>query len=209
MNHDQATLLDFLSLTDYRYRYAPETLERLNGLVQDKGRTLDVGCGDGTIGLALDGAPVIGFDRSLSDLRSAQQRGLPVVVADASRGIPFATDAFDTVYCVDVLHHLEADWEPLFAELDRVLKPGGRLVIVEPDARSDFAQVSQPPELEPQLARRGYRYDSRAIHVEAEQAVRAVFPLWNRVFKAPFAIALATIYQDRPDKFALIGRKPE
>lgn len=52
------------------------------------------------------------------------------LAADAHR-LPFAAASFDNVYLFDVLHHLQC---PLlfFAEAERVLRPGGRLIMVEP-----------------------------------------------------------------------------
>lgn len=52
------------------------------------------------------------------------------LAADAHR-LPFASDAFANIYLFDVLHHLQC---PLvfFAEADRVLRPGGRIIMIEP-----------------------------------------------------------------------------
>jgi ubiquinone/menaquinone biosynthesis C-methylase UbiE len=49
-------------------------------------------------------------------------------VADLSRPLPFADDTFDDVVVSLVLHYLR-DWTAPLAELRRVLKPGGRLVL--------------------------------------------------------------------------------
>ena len=51
-------------------------------------------------------------------------------VADA-QSLPFASVSFENIVGVDVLHHIE--YPGLFlAEAERVLKPGGRLILLEP-----------------------------------------------------------------------------
>uniref|UniRef100_UPI00211982B5 class I SAM-dependent methyltransferase n=1 Tax=Ornithinimicrobium cryptoxanthini TaxID=2934161 RepID=UPI00211982B5 len=50
-------------------------------------------------------------------------------VADLTQPLPYEADAFDDALTVLVLHYLE-DWSLPLAELHRVLKPGGRLVVV-------------------------------------------------------------------------------
>jgi SAM-dependent methyltransferase len=52
------------------------------------------------------------------------------VAADGGR-MPFAASCFDTVLCLDLVHHL-ARPRDFFAEAARVLRPGGRIAAVEP-----------------------------------------------------------------------------
>jgi SAM-dependent methyltransferase len=49
-------------------------------------------------------------------------------VADLGSALPFPDDTFDDVTASLVLHYLQ-DWGPALAELRRVLKPGGRLIV--------------------------------------------------------------------------------
>jgi SAM-dependent methyltransferase len=222
----QSALFDRLAAGDRLYTYPRESLEKLNALVAVKGRTLDVGCGDGTIAEGFDAPCIAGFDVSHRCAVLARRRGIHAVVADAAGGLPYADRVFDTVYCVDVLHHVEQRWEPVFAEIDRVLQPGGTLAIVEPDARNPFVRWTQAPnspirvapfdnepaidpaELLPQLESRGYTLTIRPIHIEGEQVERSVFPLWQRLAKAPFTLALAYCYRTTPNKFAIVAHKP-
>src|ERR1700761_5670697 len=96
-------------------------------------RILDAGCGSGPILAALRerGATVTGLDSSAGMLELARRRLGPdadLQVADLSRPLPYPDGAFDDVIAALVLHYLE-DWKAPLAELRRVLKPGGRLIV--------------------------------------------------------------------------------
>ncbi|HOJ33898.1 MAG TPA: class I SAM-dependent methyltransferase [Candidatus Hydrogenedentes bacterium] len=223
----QAKMFDYLAAQGTLYEYAPDALQRLNRVVRPEGRTLDLGCGDGTIGAALDAPLVIGVDISWGCARLASARGLKTVVADArGAALPFAEAAFETVVCVDILHHLGGDWDIIMREMDRVLRPSGRLVIIEPDARNLFVRWTQAPrspirvapcpdepaiypdELLVHLLAMGYTYSCSSIHLEARQVVRSIFPLWQRLLKAPFVLALALLFRHKPKKFLISAQKP-
>jgi SAM-dependent methyltransferase len=96
-------------------------------------RILDAGCGSGPVFAALRdrGAVVTGFDKSAEMLALARRRlgdGADLHVADLGSPLPFPDGAFDDVIASLVLHYLE-DWTEPLAELRRVLKPGGRLIV--------------------------------------------------------------------------------
>ncbi|MBB5804320.1 ubiquinone/menaquinone biosynthesis C-methylase UbiE [Saccharothrix ecbatanensis] len=97
-------------------------------------RILDAGCGSGPVSQALRerGAVVAGFDRSAKMVELARQRlgdDTDLRVADIGQPLPYPDGAFDDVVAALVLHYLE-DWTSPLAELRRVLKPGGRLIVV-------------------------------------------------------------------------------
>ncbi|MFC8800085.1 class I SAM-dependent methyltransferase [Promicromonospora sp. NPDC057138] len=77
------------------------------------------------------GAEMTGFDGSPGMIELARRRlgdDVPLTVADLAQPLPYADDAFDDVVASLVLHYLE-DWQPPLAELHRVLRPGGRLIL--------------------------------------------------------------------------------
>jgi SAM-dependent methyltransferase len=96
-------------------------------------RILDAGCGAGPLLAALRdrGAIVTGIDKSAAMVRLARRRlgdDADLQVAELGRPLPFPDDTFEDVTASLVLHYLE-DWGPVLAELRRVLKPGGRLIV--------------------------------------------------------------------------------
>lgn len=99
------------------------------------GRLLDVGGGTGRVSAGLNGmsGQVIVVDISIGMLRQAQRKELSVVNAPAE-DLPFPDEVFERVLMVDSLHHV-VDQSTVASELWRVLTPGGRLLIVEPDIR--------------------------------------------------------------------------
>jgi SAM-dependent methyltransferase len=112
--------------------YARPAILTLAGDVAGR-RILDAGCGSGPLFAALRdrGAIVTGIDASAGMLELARRRlgdGADLRVADLGSPLPFPDGTFDDVIASLVLHYLE-DWRPALAELRRVLKPGGRLIV--------------------------------------------------------------------------------
>ncbi|GGM83454.1 methyltransferase [Lentzea pudingi] len=96
-------------------------------------RILDAACGSGPVSQALrdKGAVVTGFDRSAKMVELARQRlgdDADLRVADITQPLPYPDGAFDDCVAALVLHYLE-DWAGPLAELRRVLKSGGRLIV--------------------------------------------------------------------------------
>ena len=94
---------------------------------------LDAGCGSGpTFADLLErGATVVGIDGSQAMLDLARGRLGPdadLRVADLADPLPFEDAIFDDVVCSLSLHYLK-DWQSPLAEMRRVLKPKGRLVL--------------------------------------------------------------------------------
>jgi SAM-dependent methyltransferase len=96
------------------------------GSLAPRTRVLDAGCGEGLLveefASTLD---VVGVDANFS---SAHVR------AGSILDLPFAAESFDRVLCLDVLEHLQYDHQTrAFAELSRVLKPNGELLLSLPN----------------------------------------------------------------------------
>jgi demethylmenaquinone methyltransferase / 2-methoxy-6-polyprenyl-1,4-benzoquinol methylase len=93
-------------------------------------RVLDLACGTGDLCRTLveAGHDPVGVDFSIGMLRGARTRA-PLVRADAMR-LPFADATFDGVTCGFALRNFAA-LAPVLAECGRVLRPGGRIALLE------------------------------------------------------------------------------
>lgn len=113
---------------------------------------LDIGCGPGAAVRAAAGsvAHAVGVDRSESMIAIADRRsrdlGNVEYAAAGAEDLPFSDETFDRIWAIHSFHHWE-DRERGIDECLRVLRPGGRLLIVENETKGshglDDAGVSE------------------------------------------------------------------
>ncbi|MFB6086275.1 MAG: class I SAM-dependent methyltransferase [Halodesulfurarchaeum sp.] len=87
---------------------------------------LDLGGGTGRAGRAIEADTLI-FDASGPMLSRAAKNGHPAVRGDV-RSLPLDSESVDAILSVDAIHHLPAI-ETVLSEVERVLRPGGVVVI--------------------------------------------------------------------------------
>ncbi|KAA0241584.1 MAG: methyltransferase domain-containing protein [Candidatus Brocadia sp. AMX2] len=141
-NNEYAVIKEYASLApnyDRRWTFyinatLRETLKRLDINPTDK--ILDIGCGTGSLLQAItEGYPqvkVVGVDLSIEMLRIARNKQIkdsPLIACQA-RCLPFRSESFDKVVSCNAFHYLRKPEECL-AEIARVLKPQGRIVITD------------------------------------------------------------------------------
>jgi SAM-dependent methyltransferase len=113
------------------YSYALHEYKEFTGK-----KVLDVGCGNGYVlsKYATEGAMVCGIDITQASIDLCQKRFAHLQlqgdfqVADA-QNIPFPDNTFECVCSMGVLHHVP-DTQKALDEIHRVLKPGGRLIVM-------------------------------------------------------------------------------
>lgn len=96
---------------------------------------LDAGCGIGITDSYLKRSyPLItGFDVSARSVELAARANPELSYhSDPGGALPFASDSFDVVFAICVVHHVPpSEWPGFFRQLHRVMKPGGLLAIYE------------------------------------------------------------------------------
>jgi ubiquinone/menaquinone biosynthesis C-methylase UbiE len=104
-------------------------------------RMLDVGGGTGRVARHFVGAVghVCVLDPSPGMLAEGQRKGICITQGEAE-ALPYTSDRFDRIIMVDAFHHVRSQ-ERAAAELMRVLAPGGRLVVEEPDIAHPGVQL--------------------------------------------------------------------
>jgi len=132
---------------------------------------IDVGCGDGghSYFCARQGAEVLFIDMDAAKLAAAEEK-IKASPAHAYRAIlsdcnpiPLPDATGDVIICTEVLEHVP---DPLqfLRELVRVAKPGARLVVTVPDARSEKLVGATAPQ--------GYFKEPNHIRIFAEGELR-------------------------------------
>jgi SAM-dependent methyltransferase len=144
-----------------RRRVLRAELDRLP--LEPDARLLDAGCGSGrTLDDLARYGRVSGIDLSSEAVACAHRRGHEDVRVAPVEDLPFADATFDVVTCLDVIEHTPDDRATL-AELRRVTRPGGLLVITVPAYQALWSWHDE-------VNRHFRRYDGASLRAAAREA---------------------------------------
>ena len=122
----------------YEHFITPRLSDKMLSLVNTPagGSLLDAGGGTGRVAQFFTGVPVmvVVADQSHKMLLEASKKAGLQPIRCVLENLPFGGESYDRIIMVDAFHHV-ADQSATAAELFRMLKPGGRIVIEEPDYR--------------------------------------------------------------------------
>jgi ubiquinone/menaquinone biosynthesis C-methylase UbiE len=96
-------------------------------------KILDAGCGEGRFSKYFieEGYPITSMDFSIEYVKMDKKK-MPrgKFVVGSVTDMPFKSNSFDCIFCVDVLQHVP-DLEKAIKEFRRVLKKGGKLILID------------------------------------------------------------------------------
>ena len=157
---------------------------------------LEVGCGSGWMSYLLSkmGFHVTGIDLNKKDFTVPDNQDVKLVEGNVY-SMPFNDKAFDSVVCFSVIEHIEQP-DKAFLEFDRVLKPGGNIIIVSPNMISPL-------------------YSLRSIYLNLFKIKNKSghdFPFGNTIQESLWSLiknVSLLIYKYFNPKFSPIFRKPD
>jgi len=149
-------------------------------------RVLDIGCGKGrfarVLGERFPGAALVAFD-----LAEAMLRYVPDGIsrcAGSMTALPFQSESFDCAYATESLEHA-VDIAGAVAQMCRIVKPGGQIVIIDKNAEQ-WGRLKTPEwekwfgrkQVEDLLARHCRSVQSRPISYWEDVAPDGLFLAW-------------------------------
>lgn len=115
-------------------------------------KILDAGCGNGDFMKYLEAnIPEInlqGLDYSVTEVREARKKGLNVKQANFEEKIKLPSNSIDVAYAGELIEHL---YNPdlFLSELNRIVKPGGFLLLATPNLCAWFNRILVPLGIQP------------------------------------------------------------
>lgn len=177
----------FPSVIDPRI-YHVQLILRFFGDLHGK-RVADIGSGKGRFARVLKdnhpGSSIVAFDLAESMLRVAGKDVAPC--CGSMTALPFRSSSFDAAYATESLEHA-VDIPAAVAELCRIVKPGGKIVIIDKNAEH-WGKLKTPAwekwfgreELEGMLRRHASQVESEFISYWEDVPPDGLFIAWKAI----------------------------
>jgi len=163
---------------------------------------LDIACGGGDL-LQKNPEKIYGIDINPTMVSKLQGKGLRVKEGNVIE-LPYDNEFFDVVHCSNIIEHLApGDAYKMFQEIYRVLKPGGKIILVTPMPKTIWYSFGHVKPYPPQSIKKLFR----AISMEAFDSiqgleVRNIF-YYGRSVANKFTFLVSTILANtEPETFA-------
>lgn len=213
-----------------RFEHDPSSgiVQALQQLVESAGaeRILEVGCGTGQFLAQLSSRPMaaVGLDLSSGMLVQAKQRKSPLhLVQGRANQLPFPSNSFDLLYCVNAIHHFDQPPSFISAAFDQ-LRPAGCLAIIGNDPHAgdhhwyvykyfegvletDLARFTPHPQIQRWMKDAGFQnLERREIqYIHDERRGRSVFddPFLQKKATSQLALLSQEAYQMGMDRIRM------
>lgn len=166
----------------YEKYITPQAPEKLISLAKlpVSGRILDVGGGTGRVSHFLSpyANQVVLADQSYQMTQEARKKDSLLPICTESENLPFPNDYFERIIMVDALHHVNHQKHTL-NELWRITKPGGMLIIEEPDINTFYVKLIAIAEkialmrshfLSPEIIAKHFNHFPGSVQIEKEKS---------------------------------------
>jgi ubiquinone/menaquinone biosynthesis C-methylase UbiE len=181
-----------------------------------EGQVLDAGCGAGNLISEL--APIcqraLGCDYRHPCLAIASRRGAGSYVQADLRQLPFPAETFSTVFCMEVIEHLDrGTTAQALSEFQRVLRSNGQLLVTTPNYRSLWVIIeflTDTVRLMPEMVGGEHisKYHQRTLAALLGRAGFVIERLGTFNHLSPFIAPLSERWAERLSDWEIIEGRP-
>jgi len=162
---------------EHRFVFLSE-IEAIKKLLPPAGRKVEIGVGSGLFASALNIEE--GCDPSLRMRQKAQERGIKAIDCVAEN-LPYENQSFEVVLLVTTICFVD-DPKRSLREINRILKPGGLVIVGLVDAESPLGRLYQEKKHRSRFYQEARFFSCQEIVELLDEAGFGVEQIWQTVF---------------------------